>query len=106
MSAKEVAAHTSTDAFFVKRAIEQLVERGYVNRGVDEQDRRRLKLELTNAGKAVKADVEKVLSRVEEALLEHLPADDRQKVISMLESLDAAALSLFDGKATWRDYAR
>ena len=41
VSAKEVAARTSTDAFFVTRAIDNLVEQGYVDRGIDSEDRRR-----------------------------------------------------------------
>jgi DNA-binding MarR family transcriptional regulator len=64
ISAKQVAARTSTDAFFVGRAIEKLVEQGYVTKGVDLEDRRRLRLSLTTAGRKVHRQVESMISQV------------------------------------------
>jgi DNA-binding MarR family transcriptional regulator len=96
ISATQVAARTSTDAFFVSRAIEKLVEQGYVQKGVDQEDRRRLRLSLTTAGKKVHRQVEDMINQVEAALLAGIPAGEAAtffRVMSVLESR-AGALSV------------
>jgi DNA-binding MarR family transcriptional regulator len=76
ISAKEVASRTSTDAFFVSRAIEKLLEQGYVEKALDPQDRRRLSLSLTSSGRKVHREVEDMVNQFEFALLSGLPASD------------------------------
>ena len=51
LSAMQVAERTSTDAFFVGRVIDKLVGQGYLKKGVDPEDRRRLRLSLTATGR-------------------------------------------------------
>jgi DNA-binding MarR family transcriptional regulator len=93
VSAKQVAARTSTDAFFVARAIDKLVEQGYVEKGLDLEDRRRLRLSLTSAGRKVHRKVEKMINQVEADLLAGVSAADANvffQVMSVLE--DQAAM--------------
>jgi DNA-binding MarR family transcriptional regulator len=93
VSAKQVAARTSTDAFFVGRAIEKLLEQGYVQKDVDLQDRRRLRLSLTASGKKVHRQVEDMVNQVEADLLAGIPAaqaDAFFRVISVLEERASA----------------
>ncbi|MEJ8840027.1 MarR family winged helix-turn-helix transcriptional regulator [Ramlibacter sp. AN1133] len=93
ISATQLAARTSTDAFFVARAIEKLVEQGYVLRGVDAEDRRRLRLSLTIAGKKVHRQVEDMINQVEADLLAGIPEADAEiffQVMSLLEDRAAA----------------
>ena len=93
ISATQVAARTSTDAFFVARAIEKLVEQGYVQKGVDHEDRRRLRLSLTTAGRKVHRQVEDMINQVEADLLAGISADEATtffRVMSVLEERAAA----------------
>ncbi len=69
VSAKEVAARISNDAFHVSRAIDRLVRLDLISRNVDAEDRRRASLEVTKGGRAVCREIEAVLSSVERELL-------------------------------------
>nr|ART90045.1 transcriptional regulator, MarR family [uncultured bacterium] len=77
VSATQVAERTSTDAFFVGRAIDKLMEQGYLKKDVDPEDRRRLRLSLTAAGRKVHQQVEKMINEVEAELLDGVSAEDR-----------------------------
>lgn len=94
VSAKQVAARTSTDAFFVGRAIEKLVEQGYVTKGVDPDDRRRLRLSLTAAGRKVHGEVEGMISQVEADLLAGVPAADAKVFFQVMSTLEERAATL------------
>lgn len=58
VSAKEVAARISNDAFHVSRAIDRLVRLDLISRNVDAEDRRRASLEVTKGGRAVCREIE------------------------------------------------
>jgi len=105
LSAKEVAQHTSTDAFFVSRAVEQLVNLEFVARSVDARDRRRSCLELTPAGRTVHRKVEGVINRLEASLITELDAAQREALHTALAYLDAQTQRLQDGEQSWQDFA-
>jgi DNA-binding MarR family transcriptional regulator len=104
LSAKEVAKHTSTDAFFVSRALEQLLEKKYVQRGVDPLDRRRASLELTAAGKVVHAKVEAALNEVEAQMVAGMNPRERQALTKALDLLGKKALALQESDKSWEDF--
>ena len=62
VSAKDVVARTSTDPYFVSRAIDQLAQLGMVIREVDPDDRRRARLALTARGERVHQHVSAVIT--------------------------------------------
>ena len=94
ISAKEVAARASTDAFFVARAIEKLVEQGYVKKAVDMHDRRRLSLSLSTPGKKVHRHVEAMISQVEADLLAEVSAADAKTFFHVMSVLGDRAARL------------
>ena len=94
VSAKQVAARTSTDAFFVARAIDKLVEQGYVEKGLDLEDRRRLRLSLTSAGRKVHRKVEKMINQVEADLLAGVSAADAKVFFQVMSVLEDQAATL------------
>lgn len=94
LSAKAVAEHTTTDAFYVSRAIEQLVTQGLLMRGADPTDRRRARLELTRTGQKVHRTIERALNRVEAALVRSLDPAQRQALDDALDFLDRQTASL------------
>ena len=92
ISAKEV--RTSTDAFFVARAIGKLVEQGYVKKAVDMHDRRRLSLSLSTPGKKVHRHVEAMISQVEADLLAEVSAADAKTFFHVMSVLGDRAARL------------
>lgn len=94
ISAIQVAERTSTDAFFVGRAIDKLTEQGYVQKGVDPEDRRRLRLGLTTAGRKVHRRVEASISQVEADLVAEVPAEKLRAFFETLATLEDRASRL------------
>ena len=91
LSAMQVAERTSTDAFFVGRAIDKLVEQGYLKKGVDPDDRRRLRLSLTATGRKVHRQVEDMINLVEADLLAGIPADHLSTFFATMSLLESRA---------------
>jgi DNA-binding MarR family transcriptional regulator len=105
LSAKEVAKYTSTDAFFVSRAIEQLVTQGFVCREADPRDRRRAFLQLTAAGKKVHRKIEAAINRLEAELTDELSEQERAAMNRALCFLELKTRELQEGEKSWKDFA-
>ncbi len=71
----------------VTRHIDQLVERGMLQRSLDPDDSRRIRLIVTDEGKRIAHDADVSLSRIVEVQLERIPADRRQIFLSVLADL-------------------
>ncbi len=104
LSGKEVAVHTSTDAFFVSRAVDQLVSKGLVNRGVDGRDRRRTCLTLTARGKTVHHEIEEAINRIEEAIVRSMSEQEEMQLRRALEALDRRTMDFVQGDRVWSDF--
>jgi DNA-binding MarR family transcriptional regulator len=98
ISAKEVAARTSTEAFFVTRAIDRLVEQGYAERGVDPDDRRKLSLSLTKLGHTVHREIEAMINDVEAELLAGLDSQQKKQILEALSVLQSRVQELGNGQ--------
>ena len=73
----------------VTRVVDLLVRRGYVDRGVDIQDRRRSPLTLTVEGHAQLDEGRSVVTRAMETVIGRLPTPDQENLVSGLDSLRA-----------------
>ena len=104
LAAKDVVVHTSTDPYFVYRAVEQLVARALVRRDVDQRDRRRICLELTDTGADIHRRVESTLNRIEAALLARYTERQRQALQDALSMLEHESLALTQSGRSWRDF--
>jgi DNA-binding MarR family transcriptional regulator len=71
----------------VTRIVDQLVGHGYVERGIDSQDRRRCPLTLTDIGKSRLSEGRNTVKRTMDTLLERLPAGERDRLSDTLEHL-------------------
>lgn len=91
VSATQVAERTSTDAFFVGRAIDKLMDQGYLKKDVDPEDRRRLRLSLTASGRKVHQQVEKMINEVEAELLSGVSAENRKVFFQTMSILEDRA---------------
>jgi DNA-binding MarR family transcriptional regulator len=94
VSAKDVAAHTSSEPFHVSRALEALTRRRLVVREVDGEDRRRVRLRLSPEGRAVHRSIETSVNRLEQSVLEGMSAAELADMDRILALLDRRVAEL------------
>jgi DNA-binding MarR family transcriptional regulator len=70
--------------------LDELQQRGYIERRPDPEDRRVRLLEITSAGRAVKNAVQSDIQRGEERWLAALSAEERKVFLRVLERLTRA----------------
>lgn len=87
LSAAEVVERTAMDKVAVSRAVAALRRAGRIERGIDAQDRRRSRLALTAAGRAVYEEVIPYARRFERRLLAALEPADRDALDRILGRL-------------------
>lgn len=87
LSAVGVAERSAMDKVAVSRAVASLLERGLLHREVDGDDRRRSVLELSDAGRAVHAQVAPAALEYERGLLSVLSAGEREQFSRVLDKL-------------------
>ncbi|HSX92562.1 MAG TPA: MarR family transcriptional regulator [Hydrogenophaga sp.] len=97
LSAGELGAKTSSDPYRVVRAIDLLVKRGLITREPDPQDRRRARLELTKAGRALYEEIEQGAMANEMFLRAGLTPAEVRALDSILTRIDAQAQALAQG---------
>ena len=86
-SQAELGRRCSMDRSDVVAAINELAERGFVERTPDPDDRRRNLVSLTAAGDRQLRDLDRALDKVQDDLLGPLSATDRQALTSLLTRL-------------------
>jgi DNA-binding MarR family transcriptional regulator len=94
LSANEVAERTAMDKVAVSRAVSRLLERGLVQRGTHDDDRRRSVLELSDAGYAIYDEVVPLARSYEQRLLAGLDANERAALDHLLAKLAFATDAL------------
>ncbi|MGE4335929.1 MAG: MarR family winged helix-turn-helix transcriptional regulator [Pigmentiphaga sp.] len=93
-----VAAQLSTmDADKVTRAVDRLVDMGYVIRNTDAADRRRVILCLTSRGRSVYEEVEESSQRMDADWRSALTPEENRIFDAMLDKLEVQAQVLFTG---------
>ncbi len=104
ISAKEVATRSSSDAYHISRSVERLVRNGLVARNVDRKDRRRIRLQLTPAGRSAHTTIVRALTNVESELLVGLAPKERDLLTKALAIIDERALALIASGLSWKDF--
>ncbi len=106
VSGKEVCAHTTVEPDKVTRAVDRLVQLGYVKRKQDTADGRRVALSLTLLGRRVYADIEGLTRRVEIELQKGVSKQELDTLSRILGKLEARATECRIGdKNAWRRFA-
>lgn len=90
ISQAELARATQTDPALTGRALETLVERGWVRRARSEEDRRQYLLELSPAGQRVRKRVEDARLRAAERVVAALDESDLEDFERVARKLIAA----------------
>ena len=96
LSAAEVAARTSMDKVQVSRALARLGADGWLERRADPGDRRRSRLALSPAGRAVYREIVPRVRARERQLLEALDAGERAALEEVMERLTRRARELIE----------
>jgi DNA-binding MarR family transcriptional regulator len=80
----KVGRHAGLDRSDVVATVDELVERGFVNRSADPIDRRRNIISITPAGRAHFRKLDKILADVQDELLSPISANQRDQLIRLL----------------------
>ena len=91
MSAGEVADRSAMDKVRVSRAVARLMERGLVERVMDDADRRRSQLSLSREGWAIYGEIAPEARRVEAELYQGLSDAERREFDRLLAKLQTHA---------------
>ena len=86
----EIARHKAVSLPTVSRSVDMLVERGWVERFVDEADRRQTLVRLTAAGQGLLADCRRRFEDLIDAKLAALSDDQRARLTTSLVAAAAA----------------
>ncbi|HWA62904.1 MAG TPA: MarR family winged helix-turn-helix transcriptional regulator [Caulobacteraceae bacterium] len=85
----ELATVSATDRTSLTRAVDQLVAAGLVQRSEAERDRRKVKLSLTDHGRAVVRQGVALVEAVNATLLQAIPEEDQRTMVrGLLQMLD------------------
>ena len=87
VSADEVCRHTKIEKSVVSRAVARLLKRHFINREIDEDDRRRSILRLSETGLSVYDEVMPIARDYEAKLLSGLTAEEMETFNGMIDKL-------------------
>ncbi len=97
LSASDVVRRSSIDKVQVSRAIQGLLKRGFLQRLVDDADRRRVHLHLTDAGQQVFADLVLRVRAREQQLLGGLSHEEQDSLKALMAKVRQQAESINRG---------
>jgi DNA-binding MarR family transcriptional regulator len=89
LSLKDLADHFSTSLATVSRSVEDLVQRGYVEREEDAHDRRIKRVRITPAGRDVVSRINETRMAVLQQFLETLTEPERRRLAGALAPIVA-----------------
>lgn len=87
VSAKKLGEHLDMDQVQVTRALNKLLEIGYVSRRTDPKDRRKVILTLSGRGAEVYQSIVAMAKNLEQRLLEQLPPEEQKSFRGTLTRL-------------------
>jgi DNA-binding MarR family transcriptional regulator len=102
LSANKTGTHSSLEPDKVTRAVDALVEQGFVLRRQDSVDRRRVVLSLSVKGRRVHDELSRIRDAIEYEFLRVLAPAEIAALYSIVDKLEARAIELFSDKKAWR----
>lgn len=85
----DVVAHSRRDKAQITRLIQQLEARGLLQREPDAQDRRKLRLQLTEAGRALQQGLQARRKQLAACLVQHFDTAELQQLGGLLARMQA-----------------
>ena len=93
ISQKELMEKVVTDKTRTTKAVNHLVKKGYVERKTNQMDNRVNGVYLTDRGRAIFPEIEKVLKRLDRMLSDELSEKEMGQFIKMLDSFSSVVHS-------------
>ena len=90
VSVKKLAEIMKIDKSGISRTVEELVQKGFVERKPSEEDRRYVVLNLTEKGAERFNKIENDMNQKFKGILDRIPKDKRNQVIEALQLYNAA----------------
>ena len=84
---KEIAQTLRLENSTVSGMLDKLQKRGLVTRVLDPNDRRSIRVEASEAGKAIREDVLRTVDELNQAVLAPFTAQQRQQLLELLRRL-------------------
>jgi DNA-binding MarR family transcriptional regulator len=100
ISAVEISRHTTIDKAMVSRVIRQLLDRKLIERSLDENDARSVRIQLTEAGKAAYIRTANGIDDLQKRLLANVPADKVNELIDLLDMLEKRTKDVIEAAQT------
>lgn len=97
LSASEVSEHTAMDKVAVSRAVARLLERGFIQREIHGDDRRRSVLALTDEGFRVYDEVAPMVIEYHQRMLEPLTEEERTMLDRLIDKLAGEGVRRIEG---------
>ncbi|MFN3347756.1 MarR family winged helix-turn-helix transcriptional regulator [Pseudorhodoplanes sp.] len=94
LSASQLGAKVCLDPDKITRAVDALVDRGFVSRKHDETDRRKVVLTLSAKGRRAHEKIEAAAGKLEVELLSVLSADEQRALLASLRKLEQYSLAV------------
>lgn len=94
ISANGVCERSAMDKVTVSRAVQRLVDKGFLDRRTDAHDRRRSSLTLSPAGAAIYAEIVPLALQIQSALVADLDEDERRALDLLMDKLDRRIAAL------------
>ena len=89
ISVRDIFTRVDMDRARVTRAVQRLVERGYVSKLVNPDDRRLVKLALTLSGQRLAAELSNLAMAFEASILAALPAGSSDQLLASFDAIEA-----------------
>ena len=90
ISVKELAERLHTDKSSISRSVEELVQKGFVERNPSKEDRRYVELSLLSKGQERFEKIEHDMYLKFKEVLDHIPAEKQETVIEALKLYNEA----------------
>lgn len=97
-SIKELASILHIDKSGISRSVEELVQKGFIERNISQEDRRFVTLHLTVKGTERFERIEHDMYLKFKEILEQIPSDKQKQVIEALRLYNEACLRTEEGK--------
>ncbi len=98
ISARQVAFRTAMDKVAVSRAVNKLLDRGFLVRDMADDDRRRSILSLSDSGAEAYDRIVPLALSYEKQIIDQIDHDDLDELYALLDKLEEIQLHLGDDK--------
>lgn len=100
ISVNELATRLNISKSAVSRTVDDLVNKGYLDRKPNPDDRRYVDIELTEKGQKTFQEIELNSRRYFETILENIPISKRETTLEGIETFSAALFKVFKKNST------